>query len=135
MKIMLTGSMLTLLLLFGPPEARSSDFGKGKSFGEAGSGTLLKMIVKSGSAMDIDLNRLNGINSTMEKVEILRFAVAANSFFPILVFDNALRGPTPGSIELNPQNSVALPAALTECPGTLASGRHWARHPALQWQF
>ena len=114
MKIMLTGSMLTLLLLFGPPEARSSDFGKGKSFGEAGSGTLQKMIVKSGSAtMDIDLNRLNGINSTMEKVEILRFAVAANSFFPILVFDNALRGPTPGSIELNPQNSVALPAALT----------------------
>jgi hypothetical protein len=114
MKIMLTGSMLTFLLLFGSPEVRPSDFGKGDSFAEAESGTLQKMIVKSGSAtMDIDLNRLNGINSTMEKVEILRFAVAANSFFPILVFNNALRGPTPGFIELIPQNSVALPAALT----------------------
>ena len=113
MKIMLTGLMLTLLLLFGPPEAGSSDFGKGKNPPEAGSGTLQKMIVKSGSAtMDIDLNRLNGINSTTEKVETLRFAVAANSFFPILIFNNALRGPTLGSMGLIPQNSVALPAAL-----------------------
>ena len=113
MKIMLTGLMLTLLLLFGPPEAGSSDFGKGKSPAEAGSGILQKMIVKSGSAtMDIDLNRLNGINSTTEKVETLRFAVAANSFFPILIFNNALRGPTLGSMGLIPQNSVPLPAAL-----------------------
>ena len=113
MKIMLVGFMLTLLLLFGPPEAGSSDFGKGKSPPEAGSGTLQKMIVKSGSAtMDIDLDRLNGINSTTEKVETLRFAVAANSFFPILIFNNALRGPTLGSMGLIPQNSVALPAAL-----------------------
>ena len=76
MKMMLAGLMLTLLLLFGPPEAGSSDFGKGKSPPEAGSGTLQKMIVKSGSAtMDIDLNRLNGINSTTEKVETFRCAV------------------------------------------------------------
>jgi len=82
MKVMVTGFMLTLLLLFGPPESVSSDFAKGKSFAEAGSGTLQKMIVKSGSAtMDIDLNRLNGISSTAEKVETLRFAVAANSAF------------------------------------------------------
>src|SRR5204862_3554793 len=112
MKIMLVGFMLALLLLFGPPEAGSSDFGNGKS-PEAGSGTLQKMIVKSGSAtMDIDLNRLNGINSTTEKVETLRFAVAANSFFPVLIFNNALRGPMLGSMGLIPQNSVALPAAL-----------------------
>ena len=99
MKIILTGLLLTLLLLFGPPEAGSSDFGKGKTSPEAGSGTLQKLIVKSGNAtMDIDLNRLNGINSTTEKVETLRFAVAANSFFPILIFNNALRGPAPGSM-------------------------------------
>src|SRR5439155_1028217 len=113
MKIMLIGFTLTLLLLFGPPKAGSSDPGKGKSPSEAGSGTLQKMIVQSGSAtMDIDLNRLNGINSMREKVETLRFAVAANSFFPILIFNNALRGPTLGSMGLIPQNSVALPAAL-----------------------
>ncbi len=113
MKMMLTGLMLTLLLLFCPPKAGSSDLGNGKSPPNAGSGTLQKMIVKSGSAtMDIDLNRLNGINSTTEKVETLRFAVAANSFFPILIFNNALRGPALGSMGLVPQNSVALPATL-----------------------
>src|SRR6266576_628765 len=113
MKMVLIGFMLTLLLLFGPPEAGSSDFAKGKSAVEAGSGTLQKMIVKSGSAtMDIDLDRLNGINSTTEKGETLRFAVAANSFFPILIFNKALRGPAPGSMGLIPQNSVALPAPL-----------------------
>ena len=87
MKIMLTGLLLTLLLLFGPPETSSSDFGKGKTSPEAGSGTLQKMIVESGSAtMEIDLNLLNGITSTTEKVETLRFAVAPNSFFPILIY-------------------------------------------------
>ncbi|PYI78170.1 MAG: hypothetical protein DMF04_04200, partial [Verrucomicrobia bacterium] len=63
----------------------------------SGNGTLQKMIVERGSAtMDIDLNRLNGIKSATENVETLRFAVAANSFFPILIFNNALRGPTLG---------------------------------------
>jgi hypothetical protein len=113
MKAMLTGSVLTSLLLFGQPEAGSSDFGKEQNPPQTGSGTLQKMIVTSGSAtMDIDLNRLNG-NSTTERVETLRFAVAANSFFPILIFNNAFRGPMPGSMRLIPQNSLALPKALT----------------------
>ena len=37
-----------------------------------GNGTLQKIIVERGNAtMEIDLNRLNGINSTREKVETL----------------------------------------------------------------
>src|SRR5215475_2019026 len=114
MKVILIGFILALLLPFGPPEAGSSDLGERQNSPDTGSGVLQKMIVKSGSAtMDIDLNRLNGINSTTEKVETLRFAVAANSFFPILVFNNALRDPTPGSMGLIPQNSLTLPAVLT----------------------
>src|SRR3954467_474548 len=71
------------------------------------------MIAKGGSGrMGIDLNRLSENNSTAEKVETLRFAVAGNSFFPILIFDKALRGPTLGSMGLIPQNTVALPAPL-----------------------
>ena len=38
--------------------------------------------------------------------------MAANSFFPILIFNNSLRGSALGSMGLIPQNSVALPAAL-----------------------
>jgi hypothetical protein len=39
-------------------------------------GTLEKMIVASGSvAMDIDLNRLNGISSATQKLETLGFVV------------------------------------------------------------
>ena len=78
------------------------------------SGTLEKMIVASGSvAMDVDLNRLNGVNSATAKRETLRFAVAANSFFPVVVFNDVLRGAEPGSIALIPQNSATLPAALS----------------------
>ena len=112
---MLIGFMLTLFLPFGPCKAGPSDFPEQKNpFEAAESGTVQKMIVKSGGAtMDIDLNRLNGISSATQKVETLRFALAANSFFPILIFNNALRDPMPGSMRLIPQNSVALPAALT----------------------
>src|SRR6266536_4311543 len=111
---------LPLLLLFCPPKAGSKQ--KGADSQDGATGTLQKMIVESGSiTMDVDLNRLNGTGGTTGTLETgssrilseLRFAIAANSFFPILVFNNALRGPEPGSIALIPQNSVTLPAALS----------------------
>jgi hypothetical protein len=120
-KIMLTGFMLPLLLLFGPPEARASNSGKQQSpdnQGQSENGTLQKMIVESGSAtMDLDLNGLNpeGFRGSLVARPItLQFAVAANSFFPILVFNDLLRGPEPGSIALIPQprNLSGLPASL-----------------------
>jgi hypothetical protein len=115
LKIILTAFTLPLLLLFAPADMQSGNSAPNKSPAHQGqSGTLQKMIVASGSAtMDIDLNRINGISSTTGKLETLHFAVAPNSFFPVLVFNNVLRGPEPGSMGLVPQNSVALPAALT----------------------
>src|SRR4029453_3605987 len=47
------------------------------------------------------------------KLETWRFAVAADSFFTALVFNDVLRGPEQGSIALIPQNSATLPAALS----------------------
>ena len=85
----------------------------------APTGTLQKMIVENGSAtMDLDLNRLNGINSAAQNLQQARFALGANSFFPVLVFNDQLRGPIPGSMALIPQAGVNapgysnLPAAL-----------------------
>ena len=76
-------------------------------------GRLEKMIVANGNAaMDIDLNRLNGVNSR-SRTSTLRFAVVPDSFFTILVFNNELRGPLPSSMELISQNSETLPAALS----------------------
>jgi hypothetical protein len=46
-------------------------------------------------------------------VEQLRFAVAANSFFSILVFNDLLRGPEQGSMALIPQQ----PTVLSPVPG------------------
>ena len=72
------------------------------------------MIVASGSvALDLDLNGLNGNSSSAARVSTLRFAVAPNSFFTILVFNDVLRGPEPGSMALVPQDSATLPAALS----------------------
>ena len=85
----------------------------------APTGTLQKMIVENGSAtMDLDLNRLNGINSAAQNLQQAHFALGANSFFPVLVFNDQLRGPIPGSMALIPQAGVNapgysnLPAAL-----------------------
>src|SRR5207244_7817677 len=79
--------MLPLLLLFCNSSQNSVAGSKQKS-PDAQSGTLERMIVASGSvAMDVDLNRLNGVNSATAKRETLRFAVAANSFFPVLLFN------------------------------------------------
>jgi hypothetical protein len=80
-------------------------------------GRLQKMIVENGSVtMDLDLNRLNGISSATQSLQQTRFVVGANSFFSILVFNDRLRGPQPGSMALIPRDSVAgagyLPAPL-----------------------
>jgi hypothetical protein len=73
---------------------------------DAPTGTLQKMIVENGSVtMDLDLNRLNPESfrgAVAGNSQTLHFAVSANSFFPILVFNDQLRGPVPGSMALVP---------------------------------
>jgi hypothetical protein len=73
-------------------------------------GTFQKMIVENGSVtMDLDLNGFNGSSSLVARPISLQFLVGANSFFPILVFNNLLRGPEPGSMALIPQAGVDAP--------------------------
>jgi hypothetical protein len=76
--------------------------------GPGPTGTFQKMIVENGSVtMDLDLNGLNGSNSLVARPVTLQFVIGANSFFPILVFNDLLRGAEPGSMALIPQDSVA----------------------------
>jgi hypothetical protein len=110
---------------------------------DASTGTLQKMIVENGSVtIDLDLSRLNEISvpgqmegrapasplvdaassnvrsaSQSSALQTLQFAVAANSFFPILVFNDLLRAAEPGSMALIPAGINApgysnLPAPL-----------------------
>lgn len=100
---------------------------------EANTGTLEKMIVANGSvAMDIDLNRLNGtrtVRGKQAKSSELRFDVEPNSFFTILVFNNELRGPLPGTMALIPQSSAVLPAKLNASYGSLViENAAWGGH-------
>src|SRR5256714_10290721 len=77
------------------------------------SGTLQKMIVENGSvSMSLDLNRLNGISCASQDLQQARFAVGANSFFPVLVFNDLLRGPAPGTMALVPRTIPTLHGAL-----------------------
>src|SRR5438309_8148549 len=111
---MLSYFTLPLLLLFINSSGNSVAQSREKNPGGE-TGTLEKMIVASGSvAMDLDLNRLNGIGSATREsnLDTLRFGVRPNSFFTILVFNNVLRGPTLGSMGLIPGNSATLPASL-----------------------
>src|SRR5215471_16313251 len=64
-------------------------------------GTLQKMIVENGSVtLNLDLNGLNGSNALITRPVTLQFAAGTNSFFPILVFNDLLRGLEPGSMDL-----------------------------------
>ncbi len=113
-KLTLSGFMFLLLLLFGLSRvfSRNPDT-KNSHNGDAPSGTLQKMIVENANVtMQLDLNGLNGSNSLVARPVTLQFTVAANSFFPILVFNDLLRGVKPGSMALIPQNVPALPVRL-----------------------
>ena len=130
-KITLNGFVLLLLLFLGNS---SGNYAAGSatvtgakaqfeqttpSLDQGGTGTLQKMIVQSGSVtLQLDLNRLNGISSAAERTTTVRFVAAANSFFPVLIFNDQLRGPEPGSIALVPAAGVnvlgySLPVTLS----------------------
>src|SRR5216117_1943660 len=80
---------------------------------DAATGILQKMIVENGTVtMDLDLNRLNGMGFAPQGAVRVQFAVAANSFFSILVFNDLLLGPEQGSMALVPQQSIVLPSLL-----------------------
>src|SRR5437016_5661192 len=115
-KLKLIGLALPLFLLFASPYASAPKaFGGTKKVAQSQgqSGTLQRMIVENGSVtMDLDLSRLNGISFAPQKAVTLQFAVAANSFFTILVFNDLLRGPEQGSMALLPQHSMVLPSPL-----------------------
>src|SRR6478752_6053573 len=107
-------SFALVVVLFVAESVSYADQPKQKS-SDTLSGTLQRMIVENGSVtMNVDLNGLNGSNDLTTRSVTLQFAAATNSFFPILVFNDWLRGPEPGSIALVPQGRPVplLPAAL-----------------------
>src|SRR6266403_3017398 len=123
-KTTLTGVVVPVLVLLASlnlGSANSAIEENENRFGETG--TLQKMIVDNGSVtMQLDLNGLNASGSLVARPVTLHFAAAPNSFFPVLVFNDLLRGLQPGSMALALQNSSSagvnapgysnLPAAL-----------------------
>jgi hypothetical protein len=114
--IALTLSSLVLLGNYAVQSAAGRNRGgeSSQKTAAAATGTLQKMIVENGSVtMDLDLNRLNGINSATQSLQQAHFAASANSFFPVLVFNNQLRGPIPGSMALIPVEATAPAAGVS----------------------
>src|SRR5437773_9235240 len=115
--------MLPILLLLGSSSDNSAARVKGKST-DVQIETVEKLIVTRGSAtIEVDLNRLNGTGSATEEAkplgpkplgpelvaegpETLHFALAPDSFFTIVVTNDVLRTPLPGSMGLIPQNAA-----------------------------
>src|SRR5262249_28360400 len=107
---------LPIILFVAPADIQSSNSVANKAPAKQGeSGTLQKLIVNSDSiTSDVDVNRLNGNGVTATTLQTLHFDVDPNSFLPVLVFNDALRGPLPGSMQLvlTPRAVPGLPAAL-----------------------
>ena len=84
---------------------------------DAPTGTFQKMIVENGSVtMDLDLNGFDGSGSLVARPITLQFLIGANSFFPILVFNDLLRGVEPGSMAL-------MPAGITDAGHSAVASR------------
>ena len=120
--IWLTGLAFLSVLSFAKASENDATHPKEKP-SDTLTGTLQKMIVEDASVtMQLDLNGLNGSSSLVARPVTLHFAAAPNSFFPVLVFNDLLRGLQPGSMALALQNSSSagvnasgysnLPAAL-----------------------
>ena len=116
-KISVTAFALVSVLFFA--NAPGSTAARSKQNDSEPTGTLQKMIVENADVtMQLDLNGMNGSNSLVTRPVTLHFAAAANSFLPILVFNDLLRGLQPGSMNLIPaarDNATgynALPAVL-----------------------
>ena len=91
-----------------------------KRTAEQSTGTLEKMIAAKGSVtMDLD-SKLPNNSAKAPQRQTLRFDVAANSFFPILVSNNELRELETGSMGLVPKNAGDLHQALNASIGQLA---------------
>ena len=120
-KIWIIGFALLSVLFFANASESHASQPKQNTSGSL-TGTLQKMIVENASVtMQLDLNGLNGSSSLVARPVTLHFAAAPNSFFPVLVFNDLLRGIQPGSMALALQNSssahandhgYSLPAAL-----------------------
>src|SRR5262252_5222764 len=126
----LTAFILCLLSLLGSG-LESYAAQASQKMSDAATGTLQKMIVENGSiTLDLDLNGLNGSSSLVARPVTLHFNAAANSFLPILVFNDLLRAAETGSMSLIPQKAAgaevnafsytALPAPLRASLGRLA---------------
>src|SRR5690348_13384943 len=107
-KMIFTTLLLPLILLLGGSSGNYAAQSKQKK-PNATTDIFQKLIVQDGSvSISLDLNRLNGISSGMQKagVESLiseyRFVIAANSFFTILAYNDLFRGPEQGSLALVP---------------------------------
>src|SRR5207247_4078023 len=122
--VTLTAFVVPLVLLFASPNLASPNSATKKNQNRYGeTGTLQMRIVEdAGVTMQLDLNGLNGSGSLVARPVTLHFAAAANSFFPILVFNDVLRGLEPGSMALTLQGSssagvnapnYSLPAAFS----------------------
>ena len=86
------------------------------------SGILQKMIVESGTVvMELDLNGFNGGGSLVARPATLQFLVGANSFFPILVFNDQLRSLEPGSMTVVPAEVNTRRTAGYSLPTPLAA--------------
>jgi hypothetical protein len=127
-KTILTGFVLPFFLLIALSEADWGSPAASKQIipnSQSVSGTLQKMIVENGSVtMNLDLNGLNGSNTLITRPITLHFAVAANSFFTILVFNDQLRGLEPGSMPLVQQKSATggvNAAGYSSLPASLAT--------------
>src|SRR6476660_6103817 len=90
-------AILPFLLFFGD----STDNTASSAKQDAGTGTLKKMVPQSGTVtLDLDLNSVRPETPRSRDGRSVAFALPSDSFLAVLIFNNEVRTPLPGSISL-----------------------------------
>src|SRR6476659_8868186 len=97
-------AFLPFLFFFGD----TTDLSPAPATQDGGTGTLKKMIPEGGMlSMEIDLAKLGSrITRGRGSSSVLRFEVPKDSFLPVLIFNNEVRTPMPGTVNLSGEGQL-----------------------------
>lgn len=100
-------AFLPFLFFFGDTTDKTASSSKP----DGGTGTLKKMVPDGGDvALNLDLSKGFGQSRVRGASGEMKFSIPAESFLPILIFNDEVRTPLPGSMEL--RGSAQLPRGL-----------------------
>jgi hypothetical protein len=125
-------ALLPLLMFFGYGSTASTEATAGSAGDKkVDSTTLERMVVTAGSGvMNLDKGKLSGSRSRAKASapNKVRFDIAGDSLFTVMVANDILRGPLPGMLPISAPDVSGLPAKMNTSEDLVLENLGWGGH-------